>query len=100
VAKPRPDARPVCGDRTRVGGSRSLGIDSSTAPLGSGQVVRQLTLDQPIRGSNPLSPATCATVDAVRGRSIWLHEFGKSAADLSCQHKSRACVTRQEAVAK
>src|ERR1700681_1347115 len=26
-------------------------------PLGSGQVVRQLILDQPIRGSNPLSPA-------------------------------------------
>src|ERR1700680_1932049 len=27
-------------------------------PLGSGQVVRQLILDQPIGGSNPPSPAT------------------------------------------
>ena len=51
----------------------------STAPLGSGQVVRQLILDQPIRGSNPLSPAIVMSqdiVDTCRTTSLTTLGFG------------------------
>src|SRR5581483_7632952 len=52
---PRPGT--ACGPLPGGGAARAPRVDSP-APLGSGQVVRQLTLDQPIRGSNPLSPAS------------------------------------------
>jgi hypothetical protein len=39
-------------------------------PLGSGQAVRRLTLDQEIEGSNPSSPANTTTRRAVDGRTL------------------------------
>src|SRR5439155_23640724 len=80
---------------------------SRTHPLGCGQVVRRLTLDQEIEGSNPSAPAKPQDVGLVLSTTLPLVVFGPISVlaeedeswlghltRLICGHLIRGCLAR------